>query len=35
MKFRPDEGLNQVLDILQEMINGLHYRIKDNIIYIN
>lgn len=35
MKFRPDEGLNQVLDILKEMVNGLNYRIKDNIIYIN
>ena len=35
MKFRPDEGLNQVLDILKEMVNGLSYRIKDNTIYIN
>ena len=35
MKFRPDEGLNQVLDILKEMVNGLNYRIKDNVIYIN
>lgn len=35
MKFRPDEGLIQVLDILKEMVNGLHYRVKDNIIYIN
>lgn len=35
MKFRPDEGLNQVLDILKEMVNGLHYRIKNNVIYIN
>lgn len=35
MKFRPEEGLNQVLDIMKEMINGLNYRIKDNVIYIN
>ena len=35
MKFRPDEGLIQVLDILKEMVNGLHYRVKDNVIYIN
>lgn len=35
MKFRPEEGLNQVLDILKEMVNGLHYRIKENVIYIN
>lgn len=35
MKFRPDEGLTQVLDILKEMVNGLNYRIKDDIIYIN
>lgn len=35
MKFRPDEGLNQVLDILKEMVNSLNYRIKDNAVYIN
>ena len=35
MKFRPDEGLIQVLDILKEMVNGLNYRMKGNIIYIN
>lgn len=35
MKFRPEEGLNQVLDILKEMVNGLNYRIKENVIYIN
>lgn len=35
MKFTPEEGLNQVLDILKEMVNGLNYKMKDNVVYIN
>ena len=35
MKFSPDEGLKQVLEILKEMIPDLNYRIKEDKIYIN
>ena len=28
-------GTSEKLDILKEMVNGLNYRIKDNVIYIN
>lgn len=35
LKFNPDEGLNQILDIMKEMIPGLNYKIKGKVIYIN
>ena len=34
MRFRPDEGLHQVLEILKEMVPDLHYKIKNGIIYV-
>lgn len=35
VKFKPDESLTQVLEVLKEMIVGLRYKIKDNVVYIN
>lgn len=34
VKFNPDEGLIQVMDVLKEMVVGLQYRMKDNVLYI-
>lgn len=34
VKFNPDEGLTQVMDVLKEMVVGLEYSVKDNVIYI-
>ena len=35
MKFNPDEGLKQVLEVMKEMIKGLNYKIKEDKVYIN
>ena len=35
MKFNPDEGLEQVMEVMKEMIKGLNYKIKDNKVYIS
>ena len=35
MKFNPDEGLEQVLEVMKEMIKGLNYKIKEDKVYIN
>lgn len=35
VKFKPDEELPQVLEVLKEMIVGLRYKIKNNVVYIN
>lgn len=34
VKFNPNEDVIQVLDVLKEVISGLHYKIKDKVIYI-
>ncbi len=34
MKFRPNEGLNEVMQILKEMIPEMNYKIKEGIIYV-
>lgn len=35
MKFNPNEGLEQVLDVMKEMIKGFSYKIKEDKVYIN
>lgn len=35
MKFHPDEGLPQILEVMKELIKGLNYKIKEDKIYIN
>lgn len=35
MKFNPNEGLEQVLEVMKEMIKGLKYKIKEKKVYIN
>lgn len=35
MKFNPNEGLEQVLDVMKEMIKGFNYKIKQDKVYIN
>lgn len=35
VKFNPDEGLEEVLEVMKEMIKGLKYKIKSDKVYIN
>jgi len=35
MKFKPNEGITEVLEIMKEMVPGLSYKVKDDIIYIH
>ena len=34
LKFKPEEDLTQILNILKEMIPGMNYKIKEEVIYI-
>ena len=34
VKFSPDEKLEDVLNILQQLV-GIHYKIKGNVVFIN
>lgn len=35
LKFNPDENLDQILEVIKELIKGLNYKRKENIVYIN
>lgn len=35
LKFNPDENLGQILEVMKELIKGLNYKIKEDIVYIN